>query len=120
MRHGGIARQGDGIDIVQRHSGLFDNAGDDLVHGGRHHLMESVQAPRFFSRHDTGDNILPVADLAVEIPLFGQHLPRYKIDQLAIDRCRADIHGNGIIAIGRVAGLHIDDMRLAPGLHRAC
>jgi len=55
--------------------------------------------------------------------VLGQNLTVDKIDDLTVYRGGADIHGNGITAVGRVAGLNIDDARLAEiphGSHQGC
>jgi hypothetical protein len=82
------------------------------------HLVETFQAALFFGKDNPADHILTVADLAVEVTMFGQHLTAFQIDELAVNRGGADVHGDGIVAVGGVSGLDVDDLGLAALHHR--
>jgi hypothetical protein len=52
--------------------------------------------PFFLEKKDTADDILAVADLAVEVPALGQHLACVEVQQLAEDGGGADVHRHGV------------------------
>jgi hypothetical protein len=109
LGHGRVAGQGDGGNIFNAHAGSFDNFFNDLIDGLDDDLVEFIESTRFLRKHDSGNNIITVADLPVEFAMLCQYLPANEIDHLTINRCRADIHGNRITLIGGIAGLNIDD-----------
>ncbi len=74
--------------------------------------------PGFSATHDAADDVLAVADLPVELRVLGEDLPADQVDELAVDRGRADVHGHGIVAPGSVAGLDVDQARAAVLAHR--
>ena len=81
--------------------------------------MKLIKAARFFRINNSADNIFAVADLSVVVAKLSQDIAGYKINQLRIYGCCADIHGNGIVPIGGIPGLNIYDIRLSTGLHRS-
>jgi hypothetical protein len=99
------------------HLGFFQDAAEHLVDRFNHHTVQGFQAPRLLGEHDAGDDILAVADLAVEIAVLGQHPARDQVHQLTVHRGGADIHGHGVILCRGVARLHIDDIGLARTAH---
>ncbi|VTR70227.1 hypothetical protein DESC_780415 [Desulfosarcina cetonica] len=119
LGHGGVAGQGDGGDILGIDLGLADDFFDDGVDGLGHDLLQPFQAALFLGIHDPADHVLAVTDLGVEVAVLGQHGTALQVDQLAVDRGRANIHGDGIVALAGVAGLDIDDLGLAAFEHRA-
>ncbi len=74
--------------------------------------MELVKTARFFGINYPADHIFSVTYLAVKISVLGKHLPVYDVDKLAVNCCSPYIHCNGIIPVGRISRLYIDNMRL--------
>ena len=52
-------------------TGFFDDFAQNPVDGMDHDLMQTLQSTGLFGIYDTGDDVLPIADLAVKIPVFG-------------------------------------------------
>ncbi len=80
--------------------------------------MKLLEAPRFIRINDSADDVFTVTDLSVVVTKLGQNIARFKVDQLPVNGCGPDIHGNGIISIGGIPRLNIYDVRLSPGLDR--
>ena len=81
--------------------------------------MQPFKTSRFFSIHDPADHIFPIADLSIEITELGQNITGNEIDQLAIDGCGSNIHGNGVVAVGCITRLNVDDMGFPAGMNRS-
>ena len=92
---------------------------NDAVDGFDNDGMQFFQTVRFFGKHDTADDILAIADLAVEIAGFRNDFTGDEVDELAVDGGGADIDGDGVIGFGRISGLHIDNVGFSAFLNRS-
>ena len=94
-------------------TGFFDNLGEYFIDGTHNNFMQALKANRLFSIHNPRNDILPIADLAVEFAVLGQDISADQINHLTVEGGRSDIHGNRINTMGGVARLHIDHARFA-------
>ncbi len=117
LRHGGVAGQGDLGDVVAVDGRFTDDPVDNLVGGFQHGRLELFHAV-FFRKNDPADDVLAVADLAVEVAVLGQDLPGVEVQQLTEDGGGADIDGHGIRTVGGVTRLDVDDPVFTVRPHR--
>ena len=61
-------------------------------------------------RRDAGDHVGAVGVLAVQARVHRERLARRQVEQRRDDRRRAEIEGEGVTALGRVAGLDRDQL----------
>ena len=97
---------------------LFQQPVHDLVDGGRHGLLQLLQTLLFLAENDAGDDVVPVTHLGVIIRGVAQDLALGQVQELHPDGGGADVHRQGKVALGGVAGLHVDHVRgteAAPG-----
>ena len=90
------------------------------INDANHHLLQLFKTPGFFSIHDPADHIFAIADLGIKITELGQNIAGNQVNQLAVDGGGADVHGNGIVAVRRIARLNVDDVGFSSRMNRPC
>ena len=108
LGHGGVAGQGDRRDVLGVDPGAPHDLAQNAVDGPDHHLLQAIETAGLFGVHDARDDILAVADLAVELGVLGQHLARDQVNDLAVDGRGPDVHGDGEAAAAGIARLQVD------------
>ncbi len=105
--HGGVGGHGDVGDLRHRELMFLQEPVHYLVDGGGHRALQLLQPLLLLAEDHAGDDVVPVTHLGIVIRGVPDDLAGGQVQELDPDGGGADVHGEGKVALGGVAGLHL-------------